>query len=100
MLSVQVMKHMIKLLPLLGQQLASIAIKQLHEQTITAVLNIGRYYNTNSTLVWLHPLPCMNISLAVTSYIEVGIATQDQRNPYTLQCKLYSILIAISYVYS
>ena len=45
MLSVQVMKHMMKLLPLLGQHLASRAIKQLNEQITTAILNISRRYN-------------------------------------------------------
>ena len=46
MLSVQVMICTIKFLPLLGPHLASRAIKQLNEQMITAVLNIGRYHNT------------------------------------------------------
>ena len=46
MLSVQVMKHTIKLLPLLGRHLASRAIKQLNEYITTAVLNTGRQYNT------------------------------------------------------
>ena len=46
MLSVQVMKRTIKLLPLLGQHLASRAIKQLNEHITTAVLNTGRRYNT------------------------------------------------------
>ena len=45
-LSVQVMKRMIKLLPLLGWHLASKAIKQLNEHITTAVLNTGRRYNT------------------------------------------------------
>ena len=45
MLSVQVMKRTIKLLPLLGQHLASRAIKQLNEHITTAVLNTGRRYN-------------------------------------------------------
>ena len=40
------MKYMIKLLPLLGKHLASRAIKQLNKQITTAVLNIGRCYNT------------------------------------------------------
>ena len=35
-----------KLLPLLGQHLASRAIKQLYKQITTAILNIGRHYNT------------------------------------------------------
>ena len=46
MLSVQVMKHTIKLLPLLGRHLTSRAIKQLNEHITTAVLNTGRRYNT------------------------------------------------------
>ena len=46
MLSVQVMKRTIKLLPLLGRHLASRAIKQLNEHITTAVLNTGRQYNT------------------------------------------------------
>ena len=45
MLSVQVRKCTIKLLPLLGQYMASRAIKQITKQITTAVLNIGRYYN-------------------------------------------------------
>ena len=45
MLSVQVMKCTIKLLPLLGRHLASRAIKQLNEHITTAVLNTGRWYN-------------------------------------------------------
>ena len=46
MLSVQVMKRTIKLLPLLGRHLASRVIKQLNEHITTAVLNTGRRYNT------------------------------------------------------
>ena len=46
MLSIQVMKRTIKSLPLLGKHLDSIAIKQLNEQIVIAVLNIGRCYNT------------------------------------------------------
>ena len=46
MLSVQVIKCTIKLLPLLGQDFALRAIKELNEQIATAVLNIGRCYNT------------------------------------------------------
>ena len=46
MLSVQVMKRTIKLLPLLGRHLASRAIKQLNVHITTAVLNTGRRYNT------------------------------------------------------
>ena len=46
MLSVQVIKRTIKLLPLLGRHLASRAIKQLNEHITTAVLNTSRQYNT------------------------------------------------------
>ena len=45
MLSVQVMKSTIKLLPLLAQHLTSRAIKQLNEQITTAILNFGRWCN-------------------------------------------------------
>ena len=45
-LSVQVMKRTIKLLPLLGRHLASRTTKQLNEHITTAVLNADRRYNT------------------------------------------------------
>ena len=45
LISVEVMKCMIKLLPLLEWHLTSRAIKQLNEQITTAVLKIGRHCN-------------------------------------------------------
>ena len=57
------MKCVIKLLPLLERHLASKAIKQLNEQIITAVLNIGRRYNTQ-----FHT--CVAMPSFVYSYID------------------------------
>ena len=83
MLSIQVMKCTIKLLPLLKQCLASRAVKQLKEQIIITVLTLADATTHNSTLVLPHSLLCRAISLAITPCMEVGLAMQDQHNPHT-----------------
>ena len=71
------MKRIMKLLPLLGQHLASRVIKQLNEQICTVVLTLADGTECNFTLAWPHSLHCMAIPIAVTSCMEEGLATQD-----------------------
>ena len=86
MISIQVMKLMIKLLPLLGLRLASRAINQLNKQIVVTILNICRHCNK-----------VFHTFVATPSFVQghiacskaVGLATHDQHtsyNPYLRSC--------------
>ena len=73
------------MLALLGRHLVSRVIKQLNEWIVIGVFKHWQTSTTcNSILAWPHPLLWMVMSLVVMWWMEEGLATQDQHNPYTL----------------